>query len=58
MRCQNVNPMGGCVMRKNLVFGLVVMVVWLLGGQTVCAQQSDDKAHAALAKALTGVKVP
>jgi hypothetical protein len=48
--------MESCVMRKSLVFGLAV-VVWLFGGQTVCAQQSDDKAHAELAKALMGAKV-
>jgi hypothetical protein len=44
-------------MRKSLVFVLAVMSVWLLRGQTVSAQQSDDNAHAELAKALVGAKV-
>ena len=41
-------------MRKSLVFGLAVIGIWLLSGQTVSAQ---DKAHAELAKALLGAKV-
>ncbi len=41
-------------MRKSLVFGLAVIGIWLLSGQTVSAQ---DKAHAELAKALMGAKV-
>jgi hypothetical protein len=48
--------MESCVMRKSLVFGLAA-VVWLFVGQTVCAQQSSDKAHTELAKALMGAKV-
>src|SRR4029450_6194642 len=57
MQDQEINLMVSCVMRKSLVFGLAVIVVWLFGGQTVCAQQADEKAHAELAKALTGAKV-
>jgi len=57
MQYQEVNLMVSCGMRKSLVFGLAVMVVWLFGGQTVYAQQADGKAHAELAKALTGAKV-
>src|SRR5437016_7889157 len=49
--------MEGCVMRKSLVFGLAVMGVWLLGGQLVSAEDTHDKAHAELAKALPSAKV-
>src|SRR6266849_1967295 len=49
--------MEGYVMRKSLVFGLAVMGVWLLGGPLVSAQDTHDKAHAELAKALMGAKV-
>ncbi len=57
MQYQNVNLMEGCMMRKSLVFGLAVMGVWLLGGLMVSAQDTHDKAHAELAKALMGAKV-
>jgi len=57
MQYHNANLMEGCVMRKSLVFGLAVMGVWLLGGQRVSAQDTHDKAHAELAKALMGAKV-
>ena len=57
MQYHNANLMEGCVMRKSLVFGLAVMGVWLLGGQLVSAQDTHDKAHAELAKALMGAKV-
>jgi hypothetical protein len=44
-------------MRTHLVFGLVVVSVWLLGGLPVSAQETHDKAHAELAKALPSAKV-
>jgi hypothetical protein len=44
-------------MRKNLVYGLAVVGLWLLGGLLVSAQETQDKAHAELAKALTSAKV-
>jgi hypothetical protein len=49
--------MEGCMIRKNLIFGLAVMGVWLLGGLLVSAQETHDKAHAELAKALPSAKV-
>src|SRR5919201_5415033 len=45
------------VMRRNLVFVLVVVGIWLLGRQLVSAQDTHDKAHAELAKGLMGAKV-
>ena len=44
-------------MRTRLVFGYAVMSVWLLGGLLVSAQDTHDKAHAELAKALPSAKV-
>ena len=44
-------------MRTHLVFGCAVMSVWLLGGLLVSAQDTHDKAHAELAKALPSAKV-
>src|SRR5215471_3868563 len=50
----HTNQMANWIMRTSLVVGLAVMGLWLLGGQTVFA---EDKDHAALAKALRDVKV-
>jgi hypothetical protein len=44
-------------MRTSLVCGLAVMGLGLLGGLLVSAQETHDKAHAELAKALTSAKV-
>src|SRR5262245_52535260 len=44
-------------MRTHLVFGLVVVSVWLLGGLPVSAQETHDKAHAELAKILPSAKI-
>src|SRR5215510_5033653 len=44
-------------MRTRVVFGCAVMSVWLLGGLLVSAQETHDKAHAELAKALPSAKV-
>jgi len=57
MRNHNANLMEDAGMRKNLVFGLAVVSVWLLGGLLVSAQDTHEKAHAELAKALPSAKV-
>jgi hypothetical protein len=57
MRNHNANLREDTGMRKSLVFGLAVVSVWLLGGLLVSAQETHDKAHAELAKALKGAKV-
>src|SRR5215813_6509997 len=57
MRYNHTNPMEGCLRRTRLVFGLAVVGVGLLGGLLVSAQETHDKAHAELAKALTNAKV-
>jgi len=44
-------------MHTRVVFGCAVMSVWLLGGLLVSAQDTHDKAHAELAKALPSAKV-
>ena len=44
-------------MRTYLVYGLAVMTVWLFGGLMVSAQETPDKASAALAEALVRAKV-
>ena len=44
-------------MRTRVVFGCAVMSVWLFGGLLVSAQDTHDKAHAELAKALPSAKV-
>ena len=44
-------------MTKCTTVVLALMGVWLLGGQTVWAQQSQDKERAELAKALKGAQV-
>ena len=41
----------------RLIVGLTVMSIWLLGGLLVSAQDTHDKAHGELMKALKGVKV-
>src|SRR5215468_12759733 len=57
MRCDNANLMEDTDMRTRVVFGCAVMSVWLLGGLLVSAQETHDKAHAELAKALPSAKV-
>ena len=57
MRANNANLMEDTRMRTHLVFGCAVMSVWLLGGLLVSAQDTHDKAHAELAKALPSAKV-
>src|SRR5881397_2398276 len=57
MRNHNANLREDAGMRKSLVFGCAVMSVWLLGGLLVSAQETHDKAHAELAKALPSAKV-
>ena len=44
-------------MRKITFVTLAVTLAWLLGSPTIRAQQSNDKEHAELAKALKDVKV-
>jgi hypothetical protein len=44
-------------MRTRLIVGLTIMSIWLLGGLLVSAQDTHDKAHGELMKALKGVKV-
>jgi hypothetical protein len=44
-------------MRTRLIVGLIVVSVWVLGGQMLAAQDAHGKAGAALMKALQGVKV-
>jgi hypothetical protein len=44
-------------MRKFATIAFALMGVWLLGGPTVWAQQSQDKERAELAKALKGAQV-
>jgi hypothetical protein len=57
MRDNNANLMESASMRTRLVYGLTVMSVWLLGGLMVSAQETPDKASAALAEALMRAKV-
>ena len=57
MRDDNANLMEDTGMRTRVVFGWAVMSVWLLGGLLVSAQDTHDKAHAELAKALPSAKV-
>ena len=44
-------------MRKNVSFALAVAVGWLLGSQTLWAQEHEHMAHAELAKALKSANV-
>ena len=57
MRNHNTNLREDAGMRKSLVCGFAVVSVWLLGGLLVSAQETHDKAHAELAKALPSAKV-
>jgi len=57
MRDHHANLREDDAMHKSLVCGLAVVGLWLLGGLLVSAQETHDKAHAELAKALTSAKV-
>jgi len=57
MRDDNANLREDACMRTHLICGLTVISVWLLGGLLVSAQETHDKAHAELAKALPSAKV-
>src|SRR5262249_13509425 len=57
MRDDSTNLREEANMRTRLVVGLVVVSVWLLGGLLISAQETHDKAHAELAKALPSAKV-
>ena len=57
MRNSDSNLREDTRMRTRLIVGLTVMSIWLLGGLLVSAQDTHDKAHGELMKALKGVKV-
>jgi hypothetical protein len=57
MRNPDSNLREDARMRTRLIVGLTVMSVWLLGGLLVSAQDTHDKGHAELAKALPSAKV-
>src|SRR5262249_40504591 len=57
MRNPDINLREDARMRTRLIVGLTVMSIWLLGGLLVSAQDTHDKAHVGLMKALKGVKV-